>query len=104
MMTKRLRRRTSKAPHLGDKQHRYGNYRLIELHRVANTCQTATGAFEALCTMRLPIDWSEALMGDTAVHVIVEGPMALGHEYTKRTCASAARHVHGASSSKVAHA
>jgi len=104
MMTRRLRRRIPKAPHLGDKQHRYGNYGLIELHHVANTCQTATGAFGTLCIMYLPIDWSEALVGDTAVHVMGEGPLAVWHEYTKGTCASAARLVHRASSPKVTHA
>jgi putative ABC transport system ATP-binding protein len=108
-MFRRWRRRTPSAPQTNG-QYRHGNQHLVELRHVVKTYQTAAGPFVALQNVDLEIDrgefvaivgksgsgkstlinmltgidrptHGEVLVGDTAVHTLTEGQMAVwrGH-------------------------
>ena len=52
-MIRRLQRHTAEAPHWGDEQHRYGNYRLTERQQMANIYHIATGSLEAVWNIQV---------------------------------------------------
>ena len=52
-MIRRLQRHTAEAPHWGDEQHRYGNYRLTEGQQMANNHHIASGSLEAVWNIQV---------------------------------------------------